>query len=99
MVIEKNKTNILSGLIAALLVQEAPISLIGHKVVITKITAPNKAMSQYVSKVIFPNLSLGKNRVDNVIPRNVITEIMIVAIIQATIIDLYIYKAIENVKK
>ena len=99
MVIEKNRINILSGLIAALLVQEAPISLIGHKVVITKITAPNKAMSQYVSRVIFPNLSLGKNRVDNVIPKNVITEIMIVAIIQATIIGFFIYKAIEIIKK
>ena len=99
MVIEKNKTNILSGLIAALLVQELPISLIGHKVVATKITAPNKAISQYVSKENFPNLSLGKNNVDRVIPKNVITEMTIVAIIQTTIIDLYIYKAIQIIKK
>ncbi len=99
MVIEKNKTNIFSGLIAALLVQESPISLIGHKVVATKITAPNKAISQYVSKENFPNLSLGKNNVDRVIPKNVITEMTIVAIIQTTIIGLYIDKAIQNIKK
>ena len=98
-VIEKNKTNIFSGLIAALLVQEFLICSIGHNWGITKISAPIRATIQYVSKVIFPDLILGKNRVDNVIPRNVITLITIVAIIQMSIIDLLQSKSIDNNEK
>ena len=98
-VIEKNKTNIFSGLIAALLVQEFLISPIGHNCAMTKISAPIIATIQYVSKVIFPNLILGKNRVDNVIPRNVITLMTIVAIIQVSIIDLLHSNAIDKNEK
>ena len=45
-VIEKNKTKILIGLIALLLVQEETISLTGQDNVITKSNAPNKAIIQ-----------------------------------------------------
>ena len=80
-VIEKNRINIFNGLIAVLLVQDVPISLIGHKVVATKITAPNIAISQYVSIVMCLILICGKNSIDRVIPKNVIPLIIIVATI------------------
>ena len=70
-----------------------------HSWAITKISAPIIATIQYVSKVIFPSLILGKNRVDNVIPRNVITLMTIVAIIQVSIIDLLQSNAIDKNEK
>ena len=80
-VIEKNRINIFNGLTALELTQEVPISFIGHNVVATKTIAPNKAISQYVSKVMCLILICGNNNMDRVIPRNVIPLIIIVAII------------------
>ena len=80
-VIEKNRIKIFNGLTAVLLVQDAPISLIGHKAVATKMTAPNIAISQYVSIVMCLILMCGKNNIDRVIPKNVIPLIIIVATI------------------
>ena len=80
-VIEKNNINIFNGLTAVLLVQDAPISFIGHKVVATRIIAPKIAISQYVSIVMRLTLICGKNSIDRVIPKNVIPLIIIVAII------------------
>ena len=80
-VIEKNNISILIGLTALLLVQEEVISSIGHKVAATKITAPKRAISQYVSIVMCLILMCGKNSIDRVIPKNVSPQIIIVAII------------------
>ena len=78
------------------LVQEEAISFIGQRVAITKTTAPNMAMTQYVSNLIFFILICGKNNMDRVIPTNVKPLMMIVAIIQVIIMDLLFYKTIKN---
>ena len=80
-VIEKNRANILIGLIAVLLVNCFPTSSIGAKEKDKRIIAPNKAIIQYVSSFIFPIFRCGKNRIDNITNVNVETEITIVGII------------------
>ena len=81
-VIEKNKTMILSGLTVVLLTNSFPTSLIGANENAKRIIAPIRAMIQYVPNLIFPILKVGKNRIEQVISRNVTQEIIIVGIIK-----------------
>ena len=84
-VIEKNKAKILRGLMLLEAVNWLNTSFIGAKEKANNITAPNKAIIQYVSSLIFPILICGKNMIDRVINRNVIIEIIKVAIIKPNI--------------
>ena len=80
-VIEKKRINIFNGLTALLLVHDAPISSIGHKVVTTNKRAPNIAISQYVSNLTFLILMWEKNNIDALIPMNVNPAIIMVQIV------------------
>ena len=80
-VIEKNKTNIFNGLTDVLLVQEEITWSIGHSVEATKMIAPRRAISQYVSIFMCLILICGNSNIDRVIPTNVKPLITIVQII------------------
>ena len=81
MVIEKNKTKILIGLIDVLLVNWFQTFLIGAKLNEISKIAPKRAISQYVDNVTFPILIFGNNKTDNVTRTNVIKQITNVGII------------------
>ena len=81
-VIEKNKTIIFNGLTDELLVIWLNTSFIGAKENTKSIVAPINAMIQYVPTLIFPILIDGKNKIDNVMSRNVVIEITMVGIIK-----------------
>ena len=82
-VIEKNKTNILIGLIDQSFTNCSPTSFIGANPHVSKMIAPTKAIIQYVSSLYFPIWTCGKNRIDAITPANVIEAIMIVAIMMS----------------
>ena len=80
---EKNKTIIFKGFTDVFAVNWVATSLIGAKENAKRVTAPIKAMIQYVPSLIFPTLTVGKNKIDRVISRNVVTDITMVGIINA----------------
>ena len=80
-VIEKKRTSIFKGLIALLLINWFPTSLIGAKENAKRMMAPIRAIIQYVSNLIFPILICGKNGIDKITDINVIEAIIIVGII------------------
>ena len=80
-VIEKNKTNILSGLIVVPPVNCFPTSSRGDNPKERRNIAPTKATIQYVSMTMFLILIWGKNSMDNTINIEVVIAMIIVGII------------------
>ena len=80
-VIEKNKTKILSGLIFESAVNSLKTSSAGEKENANNITAPIRAIIQYVFMLIFPILIFGNKNNDMMIVTNVTLEITMVGII------------------
>ena len=93
---EKNRTKILMGLIFVSAVNSDKTSSIGAREKAKINIAPNKAIIQYVLKVIFPILNLGKKNNDAAINRNVDMEMMIVGIIGTKCIIYLLYAFVNN---
>ena len=93
MVIEKNKTSNLIGLIFVSAVNCLNTSFTGANWNAKMMIAPNRAITQYVLILIFPILILGRTSRDTAMSMNVITEIIIVAIIVQPLLSTFIYKS------
>ena len=97
MVIEKKRIMIFKGLTVVLLVSSLKTSLIGAKENAKRMTAPVRAIIQYVPNLTFPIFKTGKNKIERVISVNVMSEIIMVGIIVTrTLLCSLLCKSVSN---